>query len=1398
MRSVDTTSGVLCERKTNGTIRSHFITTLFAALITSASLLNGVASADDTEIYFAEKLSESDTVANVLFMFDTSGSMRNQDDAGSPRIERLKRSMIDVVDSAKNVNIGIGSFNGFKRGGGIRVPAVGLDADLCEGATCNAIKVRASIKDGLDDGVEEASGNVSLTGSFLNINDAPVDEFGNPSTDPTDNTIIALRFDDLNIPRGATINHASVQLTSTSYFDSSTTVTLVAEAADDSDPLSDTDFNLSNRYRLAGSGTVAQVSWDMQTSDFEEERLSPDVGTIVSEIVSRPGWCGGNALTLLLHGNGVREVFAREGAAYFAPVLQVEYDPSTIDFSDTCLRTRTVASVSNGLDDVMEDVTTKAVDSGSDLVRTRSGDDQKMIGLRFTDLDVPANAVISSAYLQLTSAGFDNNGASNNLIDIGIRAEQSSFSTLIDASQAGALSGRTFTNKIIWLNVPEVDEGNSMTSVDISSLISDVVSTDGWARNGALTLALQAEPGATGKRYFSTKNMPAGRGAKLIVHYQQSSADLNNTAPVLLTGRDELIRTMLDLDAEGWTPLVDSYFEATQYMRGAPVVYGLQRGEQSSEDNIHRISAASSYSGADSVFRPPGCLDSNLNDQACVMEAIQGSPNYIKPAFGTCKANQIVLLSDGAATDNSSETLITGVTNGTCETRDNINENCGIELAQWMYETDHDDYTEGVQSVITHTVGFNISSPFLTDMADAGGGSFFEANSASDLTSAFNSIIQSAITNDSSFVAPTTLISLENRLVNSNDVYYAMFKPSTRTHWDGNLKRFQLGTNDDSGVVEVRDALGISAINDQGAIKAGARSFWSPGVDGGEVALGGAASRITLTRDLYTSTYDTTESETILTTFNESNDLISKDALGISTASDGYRTELLQWARGVDVKDYDNDQDVTEVRAQMGDPLHSTQAVINYESDDEDDDTPRSLIFMSTNHGFLHAINTTTGAEEFAFIPEELLSNLNYFYQDNPVDHDNRPYGLDGEISSWHDDANGNNIVDGDEKAYVYVGMRRGGRNYYALDVTDPDNPEFQWKIEGGTGNFVELGQTWSRPIKAKVRYMENARDVLFFAAGYDDSNDLQTARNDDAVGRGFYMVDAATGDYITRRVNADFTDMDYSIPSDLRIINPDGDDYADVIFVGDTGGQVWRFDIDNSATNDAGFISGTVIADISGTGVAGNRQFFYEPDIALIKSDEGSMFLNIAIGSGSRPSPNSQAVEDGFYTFRDKNIFGPPRDGDGALDYAEKINESDIVNASTSLGSSDSSGKLSKGWYFRFPSDGEKSLSTALTVDSELFFTTYVPAQESESICSVAIGGGRVYKLDVLNGDPLTGSEVLTERYSELEQPGIPSRVTGLIVEAAPDVVSKFVGLEAIGEGGAHEPFQRIFWAEQ
>ena len=122
-----------------------------------------------------------------------------------------------------------------------------------------------------------------------------------------------------------------------------------------------------------------------------------------------------------------------------------------------------------------------------------------------------------------------------------------------------------------------------------------------------------------------------------------------------------------------------------------------------------------------------------------------------------------------------------------------------------------------------------------------------------------------------------------------------------------------------------------------------------------------------------------------------------------------------------------------------------------------------------------------------------------------------------------------------------------------------------------------DIGQTWARPILAKVkaRYNGTARErwVAIVTGGYAETGDPSRAAYDatDDTGRGIYLIDIKTGDVLGEKrlrrateMGITATDprvnMQYAIPSTPAVFDIDGDDYADVIYVGDLGGNVWKW----------------------------------------------------------------------------------------------------------------------------------------------------------------------------------------------------------------------------------------------
>ncbi len=1154
---------------------------------------------------------------------------------------------------------------------------------------------------------------------------------------------VGVRFDDLRIPQGATISSASLEFVSHDSNSSPAMATISGHDTDDSPVFTTSNANISSRSLTSANVSWTPNNWDLNSAqNIGEKYQTSDISTVIQEIVDRSGWCGGNALSLILEGTGLREAVSFDQIEKQAPLLKVRYDATSIPSSGGCTVAEAKASIASGSDDTEERISNGTIKTtSSDLEMPYDGSEEQIVGLRFRNLLIPRNATVTSA--KLTFEVDESPSGSSSMF---IQAD-SNPSPAVLTSNGYNLSTRSRTSaRVDWNSVPSAAVNEKVTSPDVSPIVQEIVDKSGWSSGNDMVFLFTRKSG-TGTRKYESYNGEAVNAPSLVVSYRVTGAAASSGSAQITyqTTREKLKTSLDDMMISGSTPIVGSLLEAARYYKGSSVFSGTERGMYS-KHRYHRVSHPLSYTGG-SLNTPSGCdNDTDPNNSNCTYESITGSADYITPINDSCQSNHIVLLSDGYPSSEKNE-VKTGVQNmigSTCASTSS-SQQCGIELLSYLKNTDQSSAIAGMQDITTYTIGFNFTSQWMKDLAQAGGGAFYEADSASSLVEAFNKILGSLLKVDTTFVSPGATVNQFNRLTHRNDIYFSLFKPSEKPTWEGNLKQYRLA-GDPSQIV---DANGEPAVDEaSGYFKDTSQSIWSDVVDGSDVSLGGAANEMFLTnRNVYTYTSGQNDLTHTSNRFHESNNSLTKAMLNVSGQTNSYASDLVKWARGVDVKDEDADSSTNDVRNHMGDPMHSRPLIINYSDTD-------SVIFVATNEGFLHAIDADDGSEIYSFIPNELLPNLDTFYTNSTaVDH---PYGLDGDITTWLDETT--------HKRYLYIGMRRGGNKYYALDITQKENPKLKWIIDGdSSGDFANLGQTWSKPTPSKIKLNGGERNVLIFAGGYDTNQDTATTTQTDSSGNAIYIVDAETGGLIWSGgktgsgATKAFPDMDYSIPSDISLIDINSDGYTDQLYVGDMGGQVWRFDLDPSASNAAGLIQGGVMAKLSDSGTENARRFYFAPDVSIL-NNLGAASLAVSIGSGWRSHPLDTVIEDRFYMFRSEDIYTAPAGygiQNGSTGIYRPITESDLVNVTDNLSADMSAGH---GWLLEMESTGEKVLAKSVTVNDQVLFTTYRP-EEAATSCSAALGGGALYVVNLHDGSPASN---LDEQGTE-ENLTKPDRVTTL-----------------------------------
>jgi len=902
------------------------------------------------------------------------------------------------------------------------------------------------------------------------------------------------------------------------------------------------------------------------------------------------------------------------------------------------------------------------------------------------------------------------------------------------------------------------------------------------------------------------------------------------------------------LDDGGYTPLSETYYESLLYFGGKAIDYGDA---------------------------------SNPSNQTGTKET--GNPtHYQTPISLSCQKNYIVYLTDGAPTkDYLNSTRRSGLAatfpSGSCNTdpdpgngvaADNNKDafssatstidNCLDELAGWAKNNDvaeRGDITahNGKQTITTYTVGFALDPTdpdapaaiqLLQDTAAAGEGRFYPATDKETLLDAFDAIVAEILAINSTFSSPAVSVNAFNRATNLDDLYFTLFKPAQGPHWAGNLKKFKLAF-DSSNVPFIADQFGVSAVDvTTGFFKDTATSYWTQPVDapdGAETGAGGAASRLTTTRNVYTYTGGYTNNAGVMTpsatgslsnvanALNEGNTNITDAMLGgvavnpdITYPTGGsnvtvtYQTALLMWARGDDILDNSpQNGEAIEARRVIGDPLHSEPALVQYGLSGTD---PDLVAYVATNDGYLHAFNSLTGQEYFSFVPQELLPNLANIFEDNGVN--GKSYGLDGNVVPWINDVNSNGTIESGDTVYLYVGMRRGGRDLYSIDVSNRTAPVLRWKIEGGVGDFAELGQTWSTPDVAKLKLSGVSRTVLIFGAGYDTLQDSVTTRTPDTQGRGIYIVDALTGAMLWRAgpdggASLQLTDMQYSIPARIKPLDIDGDGYIDRLYAGDMGGQLWRFDINASDTSSdlSTLITGGRIANLAADGdTTAARRFYYPPDVALIAEEGKPPYISVVAVSGYRAHPLNTTIHDRAYMIRDTDVYNRPANAD----YATKmVTEADLFDTTLNLIGGDGTAaqnttaqadlNAADGWYITLNEldgsfIGEKGLAEPLILNGNAIFTTYVPADLAPNVdsCLPSAGTGIVYYVNVVNGTPtysdpgVVGTREDRKRF--LARGGIPPSPNVIVTEQG--VATLCVGTEC-EDAQIPNTVQKSYWYE-
>ena len=463
----------------------------------------------------------------------------------------------------------------------------------------------------------------------------------------------------------------------------------------------------------------------------------------------------------------------------------------------------------------------------------------------------------------------------------------------------------------------------------------------------------------------------------------------------------------------------------------------------------------------------------------------QSGTRYASPIIqgATCQLNYNILISDGQWNSHSA----------------------AMSVVRAMKNT---------LNVKTFSVGLAINTGNRSnydDLADNGGtdDALYASSSTELLTSIKDAILQ-VISGSLTFTTPAVVSDLQK----GDFIYQSTFKYSKNKQWEGRLKKYKLNSDGSFGAEQ------WDAANKLNSKSPDSRKIW---------------------------TIDINNKNTNNLTTSNRTQLKSKLFPFKATPTDAETDSLINFIRGFDSYDTDKDSSTNDQRHKLADIYHSDMIVVgkpeasvidtgnsnfqktdayyrqqknynNFKNGSTCGGPCRSrteVVIAGANSGILHAFNTNDGDELWGYVPPNIIGKLSSVIT-SKANSTNPIYGVDATSvvkDIYFDDTPNNSTNDPRWRTILLSGLGAGGNGYFALDITDINNPKHLFAIENDTFNkaikhwnsdenlnqffysssalpsqynFSKLGASWSTPRIIRINVDGTDKWVAVFGAGYN------------------------------------------------------------------------------------------------------------------------------------------------------------------------------------------------------------------------------------------------------------------------------------------------------------------------
>ena len=641
-----------------------------------------------------------------------------------------------------------------------------------------------------------------------------------------------------------------------------------------------------------------------------------------------------------------------------------------------------------------------------------------------------------------------------------------------------------------------------------------------------------------------------------------------------------------------------------------------------------------------------------------------------------------------------------------------------------------------------------------------------------------------------------------------DSLYQAVFNFKKDKQWQGDILKYPL--NEDGSIAsktpfraakKLSSALGSGRLEADTPFKDGGRSIWTVGNDPN--CPGGLLTK--------------TSSNNNFTKANANK--LEKLLFNCKAASNA--TDLIRFVRGADI--HNGSSGLTRVRESiLGDTFHSEivsvgvpQAVYSSDSENlgksesyfryvngygifsEANQSRRPQIYVGANDGMLHAFDEDLN-ERWAFIPPSVtpkLRNMLGVYSPKVGDgKSNSVFNVDGPIvvkdiyihatKEW--------------KTVLVGGLGYGGKSYYVLDITDPDEPQHMFTISNNDTNktvnywaadgtkssypylsapdhidYQKLGDTWSRPSITLLPYQSKDGKIkqrwgMVFGGGYSGGAtsgfgpyvfvldfEPDTTLSPNTSGGKIISVAAIAPD--------SSSDIPNGVTADMSVVSQDGTALANyfggIAYFTDLQGQLWKYNLSKKSLDEDNDNLFDLNLAYRAQGTLANDRFgFNQVATTIVQDDSGasSLFNYFGTGDQSRIQRKDSTMNNRIFGIRDADFPSYELTLSGTGKNAATSQNIDDVTCVTDI---------TQNWYSNTYSktsllpnkgpidDWTKVIGRAALSDKKIYFSIYRPEARAcpltgtSQIIEIRNGcGGDATKLEIA-GEGLISAPVVDSR---------------------------------------------------